>query len=474
MSAAGNDALVVGFAVTGQAVARSLVASGRRVTAVDDGEPRADADKVASSLGIGLVWRPSRAQLRELAERSALVVLSPGVPPRHPIFEVADGERILPEIELAASMATVPVAAVTGTNGKTTVTSLATEILRASGLAVEAVGNIGRPFIEAAGDSGVETFVVEVSSFQLAWTKAFHPKVACWLNFAENHLDWHAGLEEYAAAKARVWANQSPDDVAVVNAADPVVMRWAEKAPSRLVTFGPGGEVTERDGVITSPAGDICPVAELPRRLPHDVANACAASAIALALGAGPEACVSALRRGVAMRHRIELVGVHDGVSYFDDSKATTPSAVLAALQGFDSVVLVAGGRNKGLDLGAIVAGLEEERRAGSGPGPSRLRGVVAIGEASAEVVAAFSPLPIPLRRATSMAEAVALASELARSGDAVLLSPGCASFDWYRSYGERGDDFAHQVRRRSSREERAPATGVADAMATEHRGGQP
>lgn len=441
-----SGALVVGFAVTGQAVARALVAEGRPVVAVDDGEVSAEMAKAARQLGVELVWRPAPAKLAELAGRAELVVLSPGVPPSHPVFSQVPPEKIVAEVELAHSLARAPVVAITGTNGKTTVTSLVTAMLCQKGLRAEAVGNIGRPFIEAVGAGDADVFVVEVSSFQLAWTKDFRPSVACWLNLAEDHLDWHADLASYAAAKARIWANQADGDVAVVNAADPVVMQWASKAPARLVTFGaPDADVAVREGVIVAPEGPVCLVAELPRQLPHDLSNSCAAVAVALAAGADAAACARALREGVPMPHRIELVAEQDGVAWYDDSKATTPSAVLAALGGFERAVLVAGGRNKGLDFATIVAGL----RAEEGPGLARLRGVVAIGESAEEVQAAFAPSGVPIERAASMAEAVERAAGLALPGDAVLLSPGAASFDWYRNYGERGDDFARLVRQR-------------------------
>ncbi|MGO9558935.1 MAG: UDP-N-acetylmuramoyl-L-alanine--D-glutamate ligase [Acidimicrobiales bacterium] len=444
-----RDALVLGFAVTGQAAARALRDRGLTVIAVDDGAVSPNTERLAADLGVELVARPPRALLAELAGRAELIVLSPGVPPSHPIFDLAHPDKIVAEIELAFSLSAVPVVAITGTNGKTTVTSLVTEILRAAGMRAEAVGNIGRPFIEAVSDSGTEIFVVEVSSFQLAWTKTFRPSVACWLNLAEDHLDWHASLDEYAAAKARVWANQGPSDVAVVNADDAVVMKWSATAPGRAVTFGRGqADFAERGGVILGPDGPICAVSELPRSLPHDVTNACAAAAVAMSAGADAGPCAEALRRGVPMPHRIEFILESEGIRYYDDSKATTPSAVLAALTGLDPVILIAGGRNKGLDLGAIVDGLEQEAASGAGPGLGRLRGVIAIGESAADIVGAFGSRPgVPVHRAGSMAEAVDTARAMARAGDSVLLSPGCASFDWYRSYAERGDDFARVVR---------------------------
>lgn len=442
------NALVVGFAVTGRAAARLLSSLGYEVVAVDDAPASPEALGAAEAFGVRLVAEPDRGALSELVADAALVVVSPGVPPRHLVFELADPSRIVAEVELAFSVATAPVVAVTGTNGKTTVTSLVTAMLVASGRRAEAVGNIGRPFAEAVSDDSIDCFVVEVSSFQLAWTKQFRPTVCCWLNLAEDHLDWHADLEEYAAAKARIWANQHAGDVAVVNAEDPVVERWAAGAPGRVVTFGlRRGEYRCVDGLLVGPEGPLVEVAELPRALPHDCTNALAAAAVALAAGASLEGVRAALRAGVPMPHRIELVGEADGVRWYDDSKATTPSAVLAALAGFESVVLVVGGRNKGLDLGAIPGGLAEEAATGRGPGLGRLRAVVAIGESAGEVAAAFAAHPeVHLETAGSMREAVTRAGELATAGDAVLLSPGCASFDWYRNYGERGDDFARLV----------------------------
>lgn len=445
-----GQALVVGFAVTGQAVARALVGEGRPVVALDDGEVSVKMSRVAAELGVELVNRPSKAKLAELAERSELVVLSPGVPPSHAIFTVADPAKIVAEVELAFGLADRPVLAITGTNGKTTVTSLVTAMLAEAGRKPEAVGNIGRPFIEAVGSGTAEVYVAELSSFQLAWTKTFRPAVACWLNLAEDHLDWHADMAEYGAAKARIWANQQPEDVAVVNADDPVVMSFAASAPSRLVSFGESrADFSVEDGMLVSPSGPICALAELPRQLPHDIANAAAASAVAISAGADPSACAAALRAGVPMPHRIELVAEAGGVAWYDDSKATTPSAVLAALCGFEEAVLIAGGRNKGLHFSAILEGLEQESREKGGPGKRRLRGVVAIGESAGQVVEAFAGNGLEVVRAGSMAEAVAAAASLAEPGTSVLLSPGAASFDWYRNYGERGEDFARLVRKR-------------------------
>ena len=447
----GERALVVGLGVTGRAVARALGDRGYSVTAVDDSNAEAMVlQSHAAELGIHLECSPDESVLAAMASQADLVVLSPGVPPNHPVLRHAPPGRTIAEIELAWRLSDVPIAAITGTNGKTTVTSLAASMLAASGVTAVAAGNIGPPLIGVVIDppAGLEVVVVEVSSFQLMWTSGFRPRVACWLNLSEDHLDWHRDMAEYAGAKGRIWQNQGSDDLAVANAEDPVVLAASHRAKSRLETFGlAAGDYHEEAGRLLAPDGTVLlHSAELPRSLPHDRANALAAAAVALGAGATIDGCAAALRAGVPLPHRIELVGEGDGLTYYDDSKATTPAAVCAALAGFESVVLIAGGRNKGLDLSVIAAFLRREREEEQAPGPARPRAVVAIGEAAGEVTAAFAGM-CPVVQAASMAEAVSAAASLGRDGDAVLLSPGCASFDWYGSYVERGHDFSNNVR---------------------------
>jgi UDP-N-acetylmuramoylalanine--D-glutamate ligase len=426
-------ALVVGLGSSGEAVARHLLARGATVVAVDDA-PGERGRENARRLGIDLAEAPPPERLAELVAAAELVVPSPGVPASHPVFAVARGSNVpvLAEVELAWWATDRPVVAVTGTNGKTTVTTLVTRMLQESGVAAVAGGNIGVPLCDAV-ERGADVLVAEVSSFQLQFVDSFRPSVAVWLNLAQDHLDWHPDLASYVAAKARIWRRQRPSDVAVVNADDPVVMGAAESAPSAVVTFGAGGDYSVVDGVLRGPRGDIVPLAALPRALPHDVANALAASAAALAAGATLDGVRSALTGFGGLPHRLTLVAESGGVRWYDDSKATNPHAALAAVCGFDSVVLLAGGRNKGLDLRPLAAVAD------------RVRAVVAIGEAAAEVGSAFSGVR-PVRVAASMDAAVRLAAAEAVPGDAVLLSPGCASFDWYESYAARGDDFARAV----------------------------
>jgi UDP-N-acetylmuramoylalanine--D-glutamate ligase len=432
-------ALVVGMGRSGEAVAGHLLAHGWRVIAVDDAPGEAGRDR-ARALGVDLVESPGEDVLRRLVGEADMVATSPGVPIRHPVFRAAAEQDVpvLGEVELAWRDLDRPVVAVTGTNGKTTVTTLIARMLVESGVAAIAAGNIGLPLSSAVGRE-VDVVVAEVSSFQLQFVDGFRPAVAVWLNLAADHLDWHPDVDSYVAAKARIWERQGPDDVAVVNADDPIVMEAASRAPGRVVTFGLG--CAERvptwtviGKVLRGPVGAVVGLDELPRSQPHDVANALAAAAAASAVGATVEGMRAALVGFEGLPHRLELVAVGRGLRWYDDSKATNPHAAATAVAGFDSVVLIAGGRNKGLDLSAMAAPVD------------RIRAVIAIGEAAGDVAATFDGLR-PVRPASSMDEAVTLAAAAARPGDAVLLSPGCASFDWYDSYAQRGDDFARAVR---------------------------
>ena len=423
--------------MSGRAVTGALTRRGVHVTAVDD-RPGRETRAVAADLGVELVEAPGPDALAELVAGVDLVVPSPGVPFDHPVFALAAAAAtdVRGELELASQWAGRPLVAVTGTNGKTTVTTLVTEMLLASGLRAVAAGNIGLALSDAVA-TDAEVLVVEASSFQLQLTDTFRPTVAVWLNAAPDHLDIHGTFDAYAAAKARIWANQRDGDVAVVNADDPVVVQAARSTHAgRVITFGRDrGDYHVGGGALRTPEGDeIATLAALGRVLPHDVSNALAASAAAISAGATVDGARRALLDFRTLPHRLTLVGEAGGVQWYDDSKATNPHAARAAIDGFDSVVLIAGGQNKGLDLRTLAASAD------------RVRAVVAIGEAAAEVEAAFRSVR-PVQRARSMRDAVSQAAELARAGDAVLLSPGCASFDWYENYGARGDDFANAVR---------------------------
>ena len=430
--------LVFGLGITGLAVVQALAQRDEAVTAADD-RP-SDATRAAlAELGVDLVVAPDATRLADLVRTVDAVVPAPGLPDRHPVFELARaaGVPVLSEFDLAARWDDRPLLAVTGTDGKTTVTTLVCSMLEASGLTAGAVGNTPVPLVAAIDDPTIDVFVVEASSFRLDHSQRFAPAVGTWLNFAPDHLDNHRSLLDYERAKARIWRDQSADQVAVGNADDPVVARHLARAPGRQVRFGTGadtgyrvvgGDLVSEDGVA------LCAVDELPRAYPHDIANGLAAAATALNGGATVAGVRSALLTFGGLPHRVMLVDEAGGVRYVDDSKATTPHAVLAAVGGFESVVLICGGRNKGLDFSVLAAAAP------------RLRSVVAIGDAADEVVAVFAGR-VDVQVAGSMDEAVRRAAGGAQPGDVVLLSPGGASFDWYGSYGERGDDFARAVR---------------------------
>ncbi len=433
--------LVYGFGISGRATVAYLAGRGDDVVVVDDAPGPSTAADVEDAGG----RLAAPAALEEILGSVDLVVPSPGVPAGHRLFGLADAAavEVRSEIELGAqALAARPeprplLAAITGTNGKTTVTSWVAHLLQQAGRRAIAAGNIGRPLVDAAG-ADADVIVVEVSSFQLQRTATFHPQVTCWLNLAADHLDWHPSMEHYTAAKARIWSNQAAGDTAVINADDPAVTAAASLIPPgvHVLTFSLGpADYTVLDGWLVGPEGvRLAAVATLPRALPHDLANALAAAAVARASGVDDAAVKGGLAEIPLLPHRVTLVAEIGGVRWYDDSKATTPASVLAAVAGFDSVVLIAGGRNKGLDLSVL---------AESAP---PVRAAVAIGEAAGEVERALAG-QVPVCAATCMAEAVAAAESISRPGDAVLLSPGCASFDWYQNYAARGDDFSRLVR---------------------------
>jgi UDP-N-acetylmuramoylalanine--D-glutamate ligase len=441
--AAEGGALVLGLAKTGEETAAVLRREGVAVTIVEERpsgsayEARAAA---ARAVGAVVVEGAPEGGWDRMVAPFTLVVPSPGVAPDHPALAAARGAGIAirSELELAAERIGAPIVAVTGTNGKTTVTSLITQMLIASGLRAIAAGNIGTPLIHFAGvDDGV--VVAEVSSFQLEFTERFHPRVAVVLAIADDHLDWHGSFDAYVRAKAKVFANQRPDDVLVYDGDDPVASRIVEGAAAEriAVSLDPSREGAARvvdERLVDHEGAVFADIASLPRVLPHDLSNSLIAATAALAAGATRAGIRDALANFRTLPHRVALVGEARGVKYYDDSKATNPHAAAHAIAGFESVVLLAGGRNKDLDLGALAVDV------------SHIRAVVAFGEAAADVERAFAGRR-PVVRADSMRAVVRAGADLASAGDVVLLSPACASWDWYEGgYEARGDDFAAEV----------------------------
>ncbi|CAN5846269.1 UDP-N-acetylmuramoyl-L-alanine--D-glutamate ligase [soil metagenome] len=433
-----STALVYGLGIAGRSTIGALTRRGWSVLATDDVLDD-DARRMAAELGAAVIDAVDVANSLGAVDT---VVPAPGVPETHPLFAAADeaGCELVSEIELAyrfeqqRPQGPRPMLAVTGTDGKTTTTLLAAAMLQAAGRRPAVAGNTDVTLLDAL-DLDVDVFVVEASSFRLRCTEQFRSEVAVWLNFAEDHLNWHESMASYESAKARIFSQQRGGDTAIGFAADDVVMRHVRRAPGRQLSFGLGGaDYRVHHDSLWGPEGELAPLTAMSRRLPHDLTNALAAAALTIEGGLATSAAVAAaVGEFRAPAHRLELVADHEGVSWFDDSKATTPHAASVAIAAFDHVVLIAGGLNKGLDLGPMA------RQA------HRLRAVVAIGQDAADIAAVFHD-HCPVVVADDMAAAVDLAAELADHGDVVLLSPGCASFDWYPGYAARGDDFRRHV----------------------------
>ncbi|MGH8934807.1 MAG: UDP-N-acetylmuramoyl-L-alanine--D-glutamate ligase [Acidimicrobiia bacterium] len=424
--------LVLGGAVSGTGAARLTRRVGHQV-AVYDRRPEA----VEGLAGEGFPTNAGEWSAGFL-EGFDLVVASPGFPEWSPPIQDARaaGLPVWSEIELAFRHLDAAVLAVTGTNGKTTVASLVADMLAGSGRKAVAAGNIGLALSDVVGEPW-DTVVVEASSFQLRFIDRFRPDVAVILNVAPDHLDWHGSLEAYSDAKARVFSNQSPSDVLVYDADDPGATALSVRAPSRLAqvsgTRVPEGGAGADGPVLRFPAFEVS-LDGLPVPDAAYLVDLAAAGMAALHGGATPEAVSEGIRRFRPGPHRRSVIGSWEDVTWVDDSKATNPHAAVAAARAYPAVILLAGGRNKGLDLRPLAEV------------PS-VRHVVAFGEAGPELVEVAGPGRVTM--VGTVEEAVALADVLAQRGDTVLLAPGCASFDMFRSYAERGEAFASAVRAR-------------------------
>jgi UDP-N-acetylmuramoylalanine--D-glutamate ligase len=423
--------LVLGTGVSGRAAARLAVRHGHAVTLFDEHHPDPAG---LLGLGVGLV---SGAWDSSLLEGVDVVVASPGFSERSlPVVETLEyGVPIWSEIEYAWRFLEDSVLiAITGTNGKTTVTELTTCMLSTSGVSAVSAGNIGTALSDVVDDPP-QVVVVEVSSFQLRFIDRFHAPAAALLNIAPDHLDWHGSFESYAAAKARIFENQVADDLLVFDSDDPGASRAVMSAPSTLhpvsaLTRPPGGSGRAGDRLEVGPIQ--LEIDELGSADPAHLVDMAAAGVLALHNGADPAAVARVMRQFAPGAHRRQVVGAVDGVVYVDDSKATNPHAALAAIAAYPSVVLIAGGLAKNLDLRPLAEA-------------PNVRAVLAIGAAAPDLLEAAGARGEP---AESMEAAVRRAARLARPGDTVLLAPGAASFDQFESYGQRGEVFAAAVDR--------------------------
>jgi UDP-N-acetylmuramoylalanine--D-glutamate ligase len=443
-SVEGKRVTVVGAARSGIAAAALLARRGASVVLTETRDTFDGADRLRHS---GVTLELGGHQPRTLADAD-LIVTSPGVPTEQPAFDAAKqrGVEIIGELELAWRWVSGPVIAITGTKGKSTTTTLIGRMLSAAARKVLVGGNIGVPLSAQVDDSTPDTIhVVETSSFQLETTSSFRPWIAVWLNFADDHLDRHPDVEAYAAAKARIFANQTADDWAVVNADDPLVMARSERTRARRVAFSLAGAVDEGfvvDGnwiIKRTPTRveQFFPVDAVELTGRHMLHNVLAATAAASIADVSPRAMTEALRGFHGLEHVMEPAGEFQGVRFVNDSKATNVEAARRSIESFASgVVAIVGGKFKGGDLRELREPLAAHGRA-----------VVAIGEAAPLVRDALAGT-VPVFEAHSMKEAVRRGFEAASPDGVVLLAPACASFDWFRDYAERGRTFKHEVQR--------------------------
>jgi UDP-N-acetylmuramoylalanine--D-glutamate ligase len=442
-SVAGQKVVVVGAARSGVAAAELLARRGARVT-VTDRKTEIDAADALAARGIALELGGHRAGTLASAD---LVVVSPGVPLDQLALKAAreSGVPIVGELELASRWLKGRVIAITGTKGKSTTTTLTGQMLEASGFKVAVGGNIGVPLSDQVDGSTPDTLhVVEASSFQLEATDTFHPWIAALLNFSPDHLDQHPTIEAYAAAKARIFRRQTPDDVAVVNEDDAPAREMAADARARYVAYGltlardgftvANGAIVERRGRDVTTLVPVSAV-KVPGR--HILSDVVAATAISRTAGATGEAMTRAVVAFPGLEHAMEVVATIDGVRFVNDSKATNVESARRSIESVGpGVVAIVGGRYKGGEFADLVAPLVE--RGGS---------VVAIGEAAERVERAMAPAVV-VTRATSMGDAVRAGFGRASPGATVVLAPACSSFDMFRDYAERGRRFKEEVQK--------------------------
>ncbi len=432
--------MVVGLARSGEAAALALRARGEEVIGCDAGAPgTGQLDAVAGRLLAAGVEVHLDASGDAFAARAGTLIKSPGVPQDAPAVKAARASRVpvLGELELAWRLIGNEFIAVTGTNGKTTTSEWIGHIHREAGAAVAVAGNVGTALSSLIGTVAPDaTIVCEASSFQLEDTDAFAPEAAVLLNLAPDHLDRHPSYEEYVAAKLRIFRNQGNDDIAVAPE-DLGVEDLGGCARRVLFGRGPEAEVSDRAGQLWWVDRPLIDLESISLPGEHNVDNAMAAAAACLARGLDPDAVTTGLRTFAGVAHRLELIEARDGVAYVNDSKATNVASTLVALRSYEGGVhLIAGGRGKRQDFTPLAPLVAE-----------RCRAVYLIGEAEAELAGALADTGVQLFLLGDLERAVAQASAAAKSGDTVLLSPACASYDQYPDFEARGEHFRSLVR---------------------------
>jgi UDP-N-acetylmuramoylalanine--D-glutamate ligase len=442
-SVSGLSVLVVGAARSGVAAAHLLARRGATVTLTDRKTEIAEAADLQAAgvrLELGGHSMPS-------FETANLVVMSPGVPLELPEVRRsrALGIPVIGELELASRWLRGPIVAITGTKGKSTTTTLVGRMLQAAGRRVLVGGNIGYPVSAQVDDSTADTVhVIEASSFQLEATETFRPWIAALLNFSPDHLDRHPDEAAYAAAKTRIFANQQPQDWAVVNADSSQALEMSQQTRAQVVRYGVDradlAEIHAGRGFVwqKTSEGDVplLPLAAVHLAGRHMLSNVVAATAISHLAGAADASLAQALDGFTGLEHVMEPVGQRGGVRFVNDSKATNVDAAARSIESFDKVVAIVGGKYKGGDFSDLAAPLRAHGRA-----------VVALGEARPMVRAALGEV-VPVVEADSLADAVRQAWDLAVPDGVVLLAPACSSFDMFRDYADRGAQFKEEVQR--------------------------
>jgi UDP-N-acetylmuramoylalanine--D-glutamate ligase len=443
-SVEGKRVTIVGFGRSGAAAAKLALAKGAREVVMQDKRDAVELgdDKVLELARAGIRPELGGHRVQTLVD-SDLVVLSPGVPKLEAVDAAEKkGIPVVSEVELASWFIRGEFIGITGTNGKSTVTALTGEIVKASGVPTFTGGNLGVPLSEAVGTPAADeggALVVELSSYQLERTYSLRMRVAVLLNVTPDHLDRYGTLPAYAAAKQRIFLAQTSKDFAVVPAFDPLMVAMAAAGGGVVQTYGgPNGDVRVDGDAIVDRWGARYPRALLKIRGTHNVENAMASILAARLLGVQEGATRDGLSSFDGLPHRMQFVADDDGIAYFNDSKATNVAASVKALEGVDDgrrVVLIAGGRDKGGSYGPMRPLLEKKGRA-----------LVLVGEATELMKAQLEDL-VPVRQADDMFDAVRIARSCARKGDVVLLAPACSSLDMFENYEERGRVFSAAVK---------------------------
>ncbi len=441
--------LVVGLGKSGVSAALFLRSRGARVTVSDARPSDALANEIPALLAAGVMVETGGHGVLTF-RRQDLVVLSPGVPLHTPEVQQVQrfGVPILGELELAAQSLQGSIVAITGSNGKTTTTSLLGHIFQHAGQPTQIGGNIGTPVVDLVATSTPETTnILEVSSFQLETIHTFKPRIALVLNITPDHLDRHGSFEAYAAAKARITENQAPEDFLVLNAEDKPTQMVAAQTRAQIFWFSntrriKQGAFTHADGIYFIPSEGaapepILPLSAIQLRGAHNVENVLAAVTAARLAGISAATIRQAVEAFHAVDHRLQFIAKINGVDYFNDSKATNVDATAKALEAFPgNIRLILGGKDKGSDYTALLPLLT-----------TRTRAIYTIGAAAQKIEDQLvEHLPYPITHAETLSNAVALAAREARPGDTVLLAPACASFDQFTSYEHRGQAFATLV----------------------------